>query len=310
MISRSHNRSRRNQKIIRFISAGVLIAGLWFLPHVATFLGGVVLYPVHHTLTWWRTSTAFVPTLFRDRAALETEIATLTQAVAMASHSELTLQNLIAENQQLRSLLNSTSTDRIAAGVLARPPTLPYDFIQIDRGSAAGIQVGAPVFSDAHTVIGYVTFAAHDYALVELFTSPGFEVTAFVQGPNVVAVLEGLGGGVARVRLPQGIALEDGNIVRLLGLESALFGDVIKVENAATQPEQFGYVAPRIPLQSLFMIAVGGEVIRAPDRTAIAESMRTLIQSQLRITDIEAPTSTATTSFETATTVTAIPAEL
>jgi hypothetical protein len=92
-------------------------------------------------------------------------------------------------------------------------------------------------------------------------TTPGFISSAYVIGPDIYTFAEGVGGGVLRVRIPQGILLQTGDLVVLPALDSGVYGDVSLVEAVPTQPEQFGYVSADIPLQSLYYVSVGAEPI-------------------------------------------------
>ena len=115
--------------------------------------------------------------------------------------------------------------------MIARPNSLAYDLMQIDRGSDHGITVGVPVYSGLDTVVGVVVEVSAKYSFVELFTTPGFESTAYIIGPNVFSNLEGVGGGVARVKLPQGVPLDVGQLVLMPGVSNGVYGEIISVEN-------------------------------------------------------------------------------
>ena len=209
-------RSRRksnNQKFYRIalLLVALLVLGL-VLPVIVTSIGRVVLYPVYATQHWFQESTATVPTLLREKNELRKEIQELESALALAQSSNVTQQRLFEENVWLRELLGADRENRIAAAVVARPSQLPYDYLQIDQGSIAGVTEGAPVYVGIDNVIGIVTHTAPKFSFVKLFTAPGFEMTSYVSGANIIATLEGFGGGVARVRVPQGIPLSIGNL--------------------------------------------------------------------------------------------------
>jgi hypothetical protein len=208
------------------------------------------------------------------------------------------------ENNRLRSLLTISTDERIAAAVIARPNELPYDLLQIDRGSDHGIEVGAPVFIGKDIVIGLVVHTAPTYSFVEMVTAPGFESSVFISGPNIVVTMEGRGGGVARVRVPQGIPLAIGDLVNLPSVDPGVFGRISYVENRPTQPEQYGYISPDIPLSGVYQVAVGKQSQIAQSTEIVEERVRSLIEQSL-LFDISS-TTLATSSAATSTEVEAV----
>jgi hypothetical protein len=268
----------------------LLLTAALILPSVFTAVSRVVLYPVYATQTWLRESTNSFPTYIRDKAQLEAQIVTLEQELATAKNTDVTLQRLFEENNTLRSLLNSESPERIAAAVIARPNQLPYDYIQIDRGSDHGIFTGAAVYSGVDTVVGMVAHTDEQFALVELFTTPGFEATAFVGDSNVVVTLEGYGAGVARVRVPQGIPLSVGSLVYVPSIEPGVFGRISFVESEPTQPEQYGYITPDKAISSLQYVAVGTSNITPIDETLVREQIDTIVTQDLIVEGVNTTT--------------------
>jgi cell shape-determining protein MreC len=284
-----------------------LLVGL-FAPQITTNVSAFLLSPIHGVQTWLRESEAAVPYWFRDRESLVQEIEETKTALLNAQNARRTLNRLQIENLELRSLLSVAPTDRIAAAVIARPPTLPYDFMQIDQGSTAGVVVGAPVFVGDDTVIGVVAYVAPRYALVELFSSPNYQTSVYVTGVNVVATLEGVGGGVARIRVPQGVPIEIGQLVLLPTLEPGEFGRIRAIENAPTQPEQYGYVTPVLGLQSVRVVGVS----KNPAVPLTQESLEDFLQSTSSplfspsLHTIQVSTSTPTSTPGTPTSTTAV----
>jgi hypothetical protein len=262
------------------------------LPRVISFVSDVVVYPFHATAVWLDESSSLVPTFIRDRISLQEQIENLENELVEASRMDLTQQRLIEENTSLRNLLGIDVQERTAAAVIARPNELPYDFLQIDRGSSHGIEVGAPVFIGNDTVIGLVAYTASRYSFVELVTTPGFEASAFLTGPNVVVTMEGVGGGVARVRVPQGIALTTGNLVHLPSVEPGIFGRISHVENRPTQPEQYGYITPDVAMSGLHRVSVGKLSQISQSVELIDEKISALIKQQLVVEGISVATST------------------
>lgn len=258
--------------------------------------------PIHAVHTWLQQSSSLIPVFIRDRQVLHEKIVSLEHELAVSKHSSITQQRLLEENKRLRGLLSIDEDTRVAAGVIARPDTLPYDLLQIDRGHNHGIEIGAPVFIGHDSVIGLIVHTADKYSFVQLITSPGFTATAFIDGPNIIAPLEGMGGGIARVRIPQGIPMTIGNVIHLPSVDPGTFGRISYIENRPTQPEQYGYIAPDIALSSINMVAVGTLSQRAQSVAEIDERITELIQTALyeaEITPIEEVVATSSEQITT-----------
>lgn len=296
-----HSRHKsRNQLYIRSVLLVLSITVLFYLvPALITTVGKVVLYPVYATQTWFRESPASLPSFLRQKKELLDEIEELESELALAASTDLTQQRLYEENLWLRQLLNLEVQERIAAAVTARPNQLPYDFLQIDQGTDAGIVVGAPVYVGIDTVIGVVAYAAERYAFVELFTTPGFEATAYVSGANIIATLEGFGGGVARVRVPQGIPLTVGSLVHVPSIQPGVFGEIAYIENQPTQPEQYGYITLRKPIASINYVAVGRQPLAPTSETLVREEINNLIEQSVLVPGLQSQLISTTTSSTT-----------
>ena len=261
----------------------VLVLGL-LLPTLFTSVSRFVMVPVHSFEFWLRESPDTFPSYLRDRQELIKRIASLEEDLAIQNRTDFTEERLREENEQLRDLLGAGPDDkRIVAAVVARPGELPYDLIQIDRGSQDGIVVGAPVYTGSDTVIGVVVQVAPRYAFIQSFTSPGFSATAFISGADVIATLQGHGGGVARVRVPQGVSIEVGNLVHTPSLTPGVFGRIAYIENRPSQPEQYGYITLDKPLFSLRYVAVGTYAIEPATPEAINDTVQALIAGGMSV---------------------------
>lgn len=287
-----HSRYTTKKNTFARVTIGLvaLLMAALILPSLFTVVSRAVLYPVYAVQTWIRESTNSFPTYIRDKMQLEDQITDLERELAVARNTDVTLQRLVEENNTLRSLLDSEPTDRVAAAVIARPNQLPYDYIQIDRGSDHGIAVGAAVYSGTDTVIGTIAHTANKFSFVELFTTPGFQATAFVGDSNVVVTLEGYGAGVARVRVPQGVPLSVGSLVYVLSIEPGVFGRISYVESEPTQPEQYGYITPEKAISALQYVAVAAASVPPPNQEAVREQIESLATNDLIIDGVNTTT--------------------
>lgn len=274
--------SSRHKRLLRIalVALVVLIVGL-IMPKAFSLVSATVMYPIHVTNVWLEESSSLIPTFFRSRADLQAEIEGLQNELAVAGRIDVTQQRLLEENNRLRHLFGSAEVTRILASIVARPSELPYDVLQVDRGSEHGVEIGAPVFVGSDVVVGLVVHVAPQYSFVELFTTPGFEATAFVSGPNVIATLEGFGGGVARVRVPQGVSMQVGNLVYLPSIEPGVFGRISHIENRPTQPEQYGYITPELPISSMFWVAIGKQSQLAQSTEQIDKEVESIMRKRL-----------------------------
>lgn len=294
-----------------FLASIILVLTGWLLPWFISKVSAVVLYPVHITTAWVKNSDGVIPNYLRSRSELVSELESLRSKEATETGTQLSINRLLEENMQLRALLNiSTSSERLMARVIARPNSLAYDFMQIDRGSDHGVTVGVPVYSGLDTVVGMVVDVSDKYSFVELFTTPGFTSTAYIIGPNVFSNLEGMGGGVARVKLPQGVPLDVGQLVLMPGVSNGVYGEVVSVENHPTQPEQYGYVTPPIAINNIFYVSVDTQAVQSKTEYAIEDSIKNALNQKMllsesmidsitsRLNAINNSTTTSTTTLE------------
>lgn len=293
----STKRARRNWLLV--LVSVILIS--WLFPWLISGVAAVVLYPFHVTSEWVKTSPGLIPNYLRSRAELVRQIDDLETKLATEAGTQLSIKRLLEENMQLRALAEAgEADDRMVARVISRPGSLNYDLIQIDKGTDDGVVVGAPVYTGIDTVVGVVVQATASYAFVDLFTSPGFLSTAFIVGPNVFSPIEGMGGGVARVKLPQGVSLETGQVVILPGISSGVYGEIVSVQNAPTQPEQYGYITSPVSISNLLYVSVSKEVAKVRSAVEIEDTVRKEIRNQLRlstttISEVVANTAASTT---------------
>lgn len=295
MRAQSRPKSKYRRTVQMFILAVFVIALGMLIPKVFSFVSQVVMYPIHSVNIWLEESSDLIPTFIRDRKSLEEEIESLKNEIIVSGKTSLTQRRVIEENNRLRSLLGAETEPRVAAAIISRPNELPYDLLQIDRGSKHGIEVGSPVFIGEDIVIGLVAHVAHNYSFIQLVTAPGFEASAFIVGPNVVATLEGMGGGVARVKVPQGIPLNAGNLVYLPTIEPGVYGRIALVENEPTQPEQFGYISPEIPISGLFQVSVGKQSQISKSVSEVDFNILNIINQYLVVPELNQATTSTTT---------------
>lgn len=250
------------KKIIFLVVSFALLLFLYLV--VPVFINTAVKiawYPFDATRIWLAESSNALPKYIRDRSVLIAELEDLKIQLATELGNNDTLNRLQNEKDSLRNLMDIVSEDRILTRVIGRPNTLPYDILMLDRGSQHGVVKDAPVFLGRDQVIGFVSKVNDKTSFVTMVTTPQFRSSAYVIGPNIYTYAEGMGGGVLRVRIPQGILLQKNDLVLLPAVDSGVYGSISHIDTSATQPEQYGFVNTNVPIQSMYYLSVGKEPI-------------------------------------------------
>lgn len=308
LIKKANSRRTSLTKKVSLVAlALILCAALFFvIPKVVTSVVAVMWYPFDAVRVWVAESGSSLPQFIRERSALIEELEALKIKIATEQGTENTIVKLRVENDELRELAGAVPEARVLARVIGRPGTLPYDIVMLDRGRIHGIIENAPVFLGADQVIGFVSKVNEKTSFVTLVTTPGFTSSAYVIGPNIYTFAEGMGSGIMRVRVPQGIMLRTGDMVLLPAIDSGIYGVVSYIETSATQPEQYGFVTTNIPTQSLYYVSVGKESI-VPHSFEEAEALVDVTKEALFTVPVppeilvtpETSSSTATTTATT-----------
>lgn len=259
MIKKENYRHTSRKRLVGsfvILLAGILLV-IFILPKLIFSLVGLFWMPIDGLRIWLSQSGDSLPAYFRDRNELLNEIKDLKTKIASEQGTEHSINRLEKENNRLRELLGTVSEERILARVIARPNDLPYDLLMLDIGREQGLIEGAPVYVGKDQVIGLLTKVEAKTSLVTLVTTPGVTVSAYIYGPNIFTIAEGIGGGVMRVRVPQGIILNNEDLVILPALDSGVLGKIGEVVTTPTNPERHGYITFDTPIQSLRYVSVG-----------------------------------------------------
>lgn len=252
-------------------------------PFVSGFVASITT-PAYLLRSWFLESSATVPSYLRDRHALLTEIEKLNETIAASGGNTALITKLTAENAVLTNLaLNTVADERILAGVVARPPYLPYDAVMLDRGARDGVREGVIVYQSGDHAIGIVSRAYESTALVSLFSTPGIETTVFIVGPDIYTTAYGNGGGVVRVSVPQGILLTEGDVVLLPSLPGSIVGTISAIRSEATRPEQDAFIVGTLSMQSLRTVSVGTRVLEKISFDEAREALHSVRESYLKL---------------------------
>jgi len=110
----------------------------------------------------------------------------------LAENAEL--RELGREVEQLRDLLEfrqaNPQLDLVTADVVGRDPSSREQYVIINQGSNAGVEVGMPVLSP-HFLVGQVTEVEPDRSRVRLVIDSGFQTGARIQGVEAEGIVYG-----------------------------------------------------------------------------------------------------------------------
>ena len=200
-------------------------------------------------------SAAQFPSYFRDRGVLIDRIASLEEENARL-RSRVMAEDGDAERKAGTMTVGGVFEERIVAGVLARPPFLPYDAVLLDRGSEDGVREGAVLYVSEEEAVGTIARTFRGSSLAALFSTPGIETSVYVIGPDIYTQAYGEGNGIVRVSVPQGVSIGEGDTVVLPGLSGGVLGTFDVIRSEPTEPEQSGFISLQPSVQSLRFVSI------------------------------------------------------
>lgn len=180
----------------------------------------VVLWRSQVTGLLWHVAT---PLLAIRNGFVASPIAQL-KAELVSTKAMLADRNVLyQENIQLKNRLGRDgSVQTILAGVLMRPPSIPYDTLVIDAGSQQGITENDLVSAGGTVLIGRVAQVYPTTARVVLFSAPGQTYNALLSVQNgashIPVEVEGQGAGSLTAQVPAKIAVAVGDPVVFPGI--------------------------------------------------------------------------------------------
>lgn len=150
-------------------------------------------------MPFWRAGSA-VTNSVGERSSLSSRASYMAAAEDLQRENEaLRAQGAIlaARAADLERLLGgrAEAAAGIPAGVLARPPVSPYDFLVVDRGSDSGLVPGAMAFGPGGIPIGTVADAAASTARISLYSTTGRATEGWAGAARVPLTLIGTGAG-------------------------------------------------------------------------------------------------------------------
>lgn len=131
----------------------------------------------------------------REVRDLQGEVQRLRAQVEALETENLRLQELAAENAELKGLLGLVRENPQSTFVAARVigyETDPYlRALILDVGTRQGVREGMPVVTRGAVLVGRIAAAEHTRSRVRLLTDPGSTVGALLQGTRAMGVVVG-----------------------------------------------------------------------------------------------------------------------
>lgn len=187
---------------------------------------------------------------FGDAAVLALENEALNE-----ENAALALRNRTLEKKLGETGVFTPETGGIVAGVVARPPTSPYDTLVVGVGAKMGVTegmaaFGAPVEGSGAAPLGVVSAVLPDFSRVTLFSSPGIVVHGWVGSANVPIAIEGAGGGSMSASVPRAAGIMAGDAVFIPGVEAVPVGVVARLDGDPSSPSVTLRITPSFNLFS------------------------------------------------------------
>lgn len=209
-------RRRRNAALIFVaVSVGLLFFVRSGIQWAGTSLGGVLIQPIwiarQTVSTWWTDWSIF----FASKKTLNDENIQLREELRLFAEQRLSDAYIRREYAALKAMYGKEEATQFAlASILAKPPVSPFDTFVIDLGGRDGIVPGMRVYSSPDVAIGEISLVYNFSAVVELFSSQGYEFQGFVGSSSTPITVVGVGGGSFRASVPKGFSVNEGDILR------------------------------------------------------------------------------------------------
>ncbi len=185
-----------------------------------------ILTPLRNTVAAFdRAAERIYGYIFRYEALLA-ENAELQRALAESEDNARVAESTQRENQRLRELLNLSETHPdytlLDAYITARSVSAWENTLTIDKGSAAGLEVGMCAITDQGRVVGRITSVGAGWAVVTTLLDGDSELSAVIVSSGTTGVVRGGrqdGGeaGMTMQYLSSGVVVKNGDSVVTTG---------------------------------------------------------------------------------------------
>ena len=249
--------ARRNA----LLSPGNLSWGAFALAFAVLFLSIRLFAPDF----FWRTLAPVFRGADAFAAMSRTALSSFGNVAALsARNDELSKENesLASENQALAqkvadisSLLGGvsakTSPAGILAGVVARPPSSPYDTLVLSPGADEGVVPGMEAFGEGGVPLGIVSAVHPGFSRVTLFSSPEIRVDGWVGSGRLPLAIRGAGGGALSASVQRSAGIKTGDAVFVPGPGALPIGSVVRIDSDPSSPSVTLQIQPAVNLFSI-----------------------------------------------------------
>jgi len=192
---------------------------------------------------------------FRTHRSLAEKNAQLRAEIERGNENAASYIALKQENEILRSLLQvSQDENGITVPVVSSMSASPYGTFLIGAGRANGMVQGSLVLTPGGFVVGVVSEVREKTSLVREVFAGAAQADVLING--AAAPAEGRGGGNARVAMPRGIAILEGDPVIAPLFGGRPVGVVGKVDSDSSNADQTVYVVLPINISSLRFVHI------------------------------------------------------
>lgn len=172
---------------------------------------------------------------FGDTAALVIENDALKDAnAALANENQMLLERVEAQG--------ALSGTGIIAGVIARPPTSPYDTLVLSEGANAGVVLGMEAFGQGGVPLGVVSEVLADFSRVTLFSSPNISIEGWLGRKMLPVTLHGAGAGALRADIARLAGANVGDTVYVPGPGALPIAAITRIDSDSSSPVATLYV--------------------------------------------------------------------
>jgi len=194
---------------------------------------------------------------FKEKASLYEENIRL-RAEIEASEIRVAAHDLVAaENASLKEVLGRVDeSDTYFAYVLQTPGFAPFDYLLIDQGSDAGIQVGMTVGISDNSPIGTIVSVDKKTSTAKLYSSPDNEVEAILESDRVPVKVKGAGAGTYELLVPKDAKAKEGDKIFLPGSAHYLLAIIQSIETKDAETFKKLYARTAVPLSDLRYVFV------------------------------------------------------
>ncbi len=238
----------------------IIVILLFLVRFFAPNLFWQMLAPVFHGADSLATESHAFFSGFGNNAKLSLQNESLmNENMALANENQALLQ----KEASLEALLGSSTSGKnmapeILAGVVARPPEIPYDTLVLAAGARAGVALGQEVFGAGDVPIGIISTVFADFSRATLFSSPGVRIAGWAGPANMPLTITGSGAGTMSATLPRSAGVAVGDTVFGPGPGMLPIGRVIRIDGDSSSPSVTLRITPALDLFSVSWVTVRG----------------------------------------------------